>query len=75
MDEGEGVALPEGDADVGDVKAGDGAGESDDVAAADVLGAGGKGGFGDVPVAARLKILLHAADLRHICRTVAELLV
>lgn len=75
VEEGEGVALPEGEADMGDVEAGDCAGEGDDVAGADVFGAGGKVCFGNVEVVAVFEVLLDGVDLGYVGGVVLELFV
>ncbi len=75
VDEGQGVAFPVGVGDVGDVEAGRGGIEADDVARLDVPNAVGQVGLGDVPVVPSLEVLLRGADLFHVFRAVFQLLV
>ena len=75
VDEGQGVTFPIGVSYVGDVKAGRGGVETDDVAGLDVLDAFREVGLGNVPVVPGLEILLGGLDFRYVFRVVLELLV
>ena len=75
VDEGQGVAFPVGVGHVGDVQAGRGTVESDDVARLDVFDALRQIGFGNIPVVPGFEVLLGGADLGHVFRIVLELLV